>query len=539
MTFTPVDGFSGTATFDYTVTDATGGTATATVTVTVQPVAVADALSTPAGTALPISSDTLTGNDHGTGLHVTGHGDARHGTVTDGPDGGLVYTPAPGTSGTDTFTYTATDASGQTATATVTVLVGTVAVDHTATTSTNGTVTASAATGVLTGDSGTALWAAVDRKPAHGTVELAKDGSYVYTPAEDWSGVDTFTYTATDAEGNTATGLVTITVVPTVRDDSTRTTAGKSVTVRGPGVLGNDHGSQLRVVAVGTAAHGTVGIAADGTFVYTPVAGFSGVDHVTYTAQDASGQRVDGTVTITVGIDAVDDSGRTIAGVPVATDAGHGLLRNDVGSGLTAALDRKPAHGTVRVARDGSYVYTPAAGFTGTDTFTYTVTDASGQTTTATATMVVIAHAVATDDSATGTRGKQVTITPLDNDHPTGGATFERGTLHLLDPATGASVDRLTVEGEGTWTVADGVVTFTPTADHTGTLQVGYIVTDSDGQVVKATITVTYPVGLAAKLHAAQLAFTGATGLVGLGLAALALLLAGFALMLRRRNARA
>ncbi|KQS09159.1 hypothetical protein ASG04_09805 [Curtobacterium sp. Leaf183] len=538
VTFTPTDGFSGTATFDYTVTDATGGTATATVTVTVSPVAVADALTTPAGTALPISSDTLTGNDHGTGLHVTGHGDARHGTVTDGQGGGLVYTPAPGTSGTDTFTYTATDASGQTTTATVTVLVGTVAVDHTATTSTNGTVTASAATGVLTGDSGTALWAAVDRKPAHGAVELAKDGSFVYTPAEDWSGVDTFTYTATDAEGNTATGLVTITVVPTVRDDSARTTAGRSVTVRGPGVLGNDHGSQLRVVAVGTAAHGTVGIAADGTFVYTPAAGFSGIDHVTYSAQDASGQRVDGTVTITVGIDAVDDSGRTIAGVPVATDARHGLLRNDVGTGLTAALDRKPAHGTARVARDGSYVYTPAAGFTGTDTFTYTVTDASGQTTTATATMVVIAHAVATDDSATGTKGEHVTIAPLDNDHPTGGATFERSTLHLLDPATGASVDRLTVAGEGTWTVSDGVVTFTPTADHTGTLQVGYIVTDSDGQVVKATITVVYPVGLAAKLHAAQLAFTGATGLVGLGLGALALLLAGFALMLRRRNAR-
>ncbi|MGU3410363.1 beta strand repeat-containing protein [Microbacterium sp. M1A1_1b] len=539
VTFVPADGFSGTATFGYTATDGTGSTATATVTVTVTPVAVADTLSTPAGTALPISSATVTGNDHGTGLHVTGHGDARHGTVTEGVDGGLVYTPAPGASGTDTFTYTATDAWGQSTTATVTVLVGTVAVDHTATTATNGTVRAAAGTGVLTGDSGTALWAAVDRKPAHGTVHVAKDGSYVYTPAQDWSGIDTFTYTATDAEENTATGLVTITVVPTVRDDRARTTAGTAVTVRGPGVLGNDRGTRLQVVAVGTAGHGTATIAADGTCVYTPAAGFSGTDRVTYTAQDASGQRVDGTMLVTVGIVARQDAATTVAGVAVAHDAGHGLLRNDLGTDLTAALDRKPAHGTARVGADGSYVYTPATGFTGTDVFSYTVTDASGQTTSATATMVVLAHAVATDDAATGTKGRAVTIAPLDNDHPTGGATFQRGTLHLLDAATGASVDRLVVDGEGTWTVTDGVVTFTPEVGHTGTLQVGYAVTDSDGQVVTATITVTYPIGLAAKLHAAQLAFTGTTGLTGLGLAALALLLGGIALLLRRRNARA
>ncbi|WP_139195059.1 Ig-like domain-containing protein [Curtobacterium sp. MCBA15_001] len=539
VTFVPADGFSGTATSTVTVTDATGGTATATVTVVVTPVAVDDALSTPAGTPLSIPSATLTGNDHGTGMHVTGHGDAAHGTVTEDADGGLVYTPADGTSGTDRFTYTVTDASGQTTTATVTVLVGTRAVDHEATTRTNGTVTTSTATGVLTGDSGTALRASVDRKPAHGTLVLAADGSYTYTPAEDWSGVDSFTYTATDAEGGTATGLVTITVVPTVRDDSARTSAGRTLTVRGPGVLGNDRGSALRVVRVAAAAHGTVGIAADGTLVYTPADGFSGVDEVTYTAQDASGQQVDGTVTITVGITAADDSGTTVAGVAVVRDARHGLLGNDLGTGLTAAIAKRPVHGTVRLARDGSYVYTPAAGFTGTDAFTYTVTDASGQSTTATATMTVVAHAVATDDSVTGQKGAAVTIIPLDNDSPTGGATFQRASLHLLDPATGASVDRLVVDGRGTWTVADGVVTFTPTADHIGTLQIGYVVTDSDGQVVQATITAVYPVGLAAKLHAAQLAFTGATGLVGLGLAALALLLGGFALMLRRRQQRA
>ncbi len=538
VTYTPTDGFSGTDTFTYTVTDPTGGTAKATVTVTVTPVAVADTLHTTAGTALPITGTTLTGNDHGATLTVAGHGDAVHGAVTKGTEpGSLVYTPKKGFSGTDTFTYTVTDGSGQTTTASVTVLVGIAAVDQWHTMPTNQVMRTSTANGVLVGDSGSDLWASVETKPQHGRLALAKNGSYVYTPPADWSGRDWFTYAANDAEGHTALALVVIDVTPTAVDDKAATKAGRSITVAGPGVLGNDHGTDLTVVTSGTAKHGTVSIAADGTFVYTPAKGFSGTDTVTYRAQDASGQQVDATVTVTVGIDATKDAGHTIAGTPVTRDAAHGLLANDQGTGLSAALARKPAHGTVTVQPTGAYVYTPAAGFTGTDTFSYTVTDASGQTTTATATMTVVAAAVATDDSATGTVGHQVRIDPLDNDSGTGGAAFETATLHLIDPKTGKPVDTVVVDGEGTWTVGHGQVVFTPAAGHTGTLFVGYTVTDTEGQTVTATITVTYPTGVAAAVHVAELAFTGTTGLVGLGLGALALILAGVLLSMRRRTA--
>ncbi|PYY31846.1 Ig-like domain-containing protein [Curtobacterium sp. MCBD17_030] len=535
VTYVPAAGYSGTDTFRYTVVDPTGGTASASVTVTVTPTATGDVLRTVGGTPLTIAGSALTGNDSGTGLTVTGHGDARHGTVTVGTDGGLVYTPAAGFSGTDRFTYTATDASGQTTTATVTVLVGAVAVDDWSTTRTNGVVRMSKARGVLSDDSGTGLWASLDAQPQHGVVELEKDGSYRYTPPANWSGRDWFTYTAHDAEENTAVALVAIDVTPTATADTARTTAGTAVTVRGPGVLGNDRGTKLTVSSVGTAAHGTATIAADGTFVYTPAAGFSGTDTVPYTARDASGQTVDTTVTVTVGITATDDSGRTIAGTTLAVDARHGLLRNDSGTGLTTSLARKAAHGTVRVQADGSYVYTPAAGFTGRDTFDSTVTDASGQTTRATATITVVAKAAATDDRGAGRTGHTVTVEPLDNDSPTGGATFDTDTLHLFDPGTGHMTDRVSVRGAGTWHTEDGVVTFTPARGFHGTEAIDYTVQDSAGQVVTATITVTYPVEIAAVAHVAQLAFTGSTGLAGLGLGALALLLAGAALLLRRR----
>jgi len=62
------------------------------------------------------------------------------------------------------------------------------------------------------------------------------------------------------------------------------------------------------------------------------------------------------------------------------TFSGHGtvtgdVLRND--SGATAVVRHTdPSHGTATVDADGSFTYTPSAGFTGTDTFTYTTTDA-------------------------------------------------------------------------------------------------------------------------------------------------------------------
>ncbi|MBT1678577.1 Ig-like domain-containing protein [Curtobacterium aurantiacum] len=538
VTYTPADGFSGTDTFTYTVTDPTGGTATATVTVTVTPTAVADALRTAANTALPISGATLTGNDRGTGLTVTAHGRAEHGTVTEGTEpGSIVYTPAKGFSGADTFEYTVTDGAGRTSTATVTVVVGVAAIDHWHTMSTNRSMRMSADRGVLVGDSGRGLWAAMETKPFNGELSLEKDGSYVYTPTSNWSGRDWFTYSANDADGAAAFARVIIDVAPAAKDDKATTTAGKTVRVTGHGVLGNDHGDALTVVAVGQARHGTASIAADGTFVYTPAKGFSGTDTVTYRAQDSMEQQVDATVTITVRIAAADDAGRTVSGTPVTRDARHGLLADDQGTGLTAATARKPAHGTVTIQRNGAYVYTPAAGFTGKDAFTYTVTDASGQTATATATMTVVAAAVATDDSATGIVGHRVVVAPLDNDSATGGATFEPGTLRLLRPESGSPTDRVVVAHEGTWTIRDGRVVFAPENGFTGTTFVGYAVTDSAGQTVTATVTVRFPTGLAAIVHGTELAFTGVTGLVGLGLAALALMLAGVLLVTRRRIA--
>lgn len=74
---------------------------------------------------------------------------------------------------------------------------------------------------------------------------------------------------------------------------------------------------------------------------------------------------------------AADDKASIDAGASI-DDPAPGLLFNDVdpdGDPLIAMRDSGPGNGTVIVRRDGSWSYTPAPGFIGTDTFTYVASD--------------------------------------------------------------------------------------------------------------------------------------------------------------------
>ncbi len=73
------------------------------------------------------------------------------------------------------------------------------------------------------------------------------------------------------------------------------------------------------------------------------------------------------------------------------------LLSNDAGNALTVTAHTNPSHGTVVVNANGTFTYTPARNFTGSDSFTYTVSDSFGRTSTATVTIVVSASLLAPD----------------------------------------------------------------------------------------------------------------------------------------------
>ena len=75
------------------------------------------------------------------------------------------------------------------------------------------------------------------------------------------------------------------------------------------------------------------------------------------------------------------------------TSLTNNLLANDTdadGDPLTAALNTLPAHGSASVNADGSFTYTPAANYYGTDSFSYTVGDGSGSVSVGTVNITVI-----------------------------------------------------------------------------------------------------------------------------------------------------
>ena len=72
---------------------------------------------------------------------------------------------------------------------------------------------------------------------------------------------------------------------------------------------------------------------------------------------------------------------------------------------------------------------------------------------------------------------------------------FDKGSVKLIDSATGEKVTTLKVAGEGTWEVlADGKVRFTTDNGFTGNPKaVQYVVSDADkNESEPASITVTY-----------------------------------------------
>lgn len=146
---------------------------------------------------------------------------ADNDTVSYDPSGQFEYLAA-GETAVDTFSYTVSDGNGGTDTALVTVTItgendAPIADDETYETDEDHALAVDATSGLLVGDtdidaSDTLFVAGVTTPAEGGTVAWNADGSFTYTPAEDFNGIYIFTYVVSDGNGGTDTGEVTITV---------------------------------------------------------------------------------------------------------------------------------------------------------------------------------------------------------------------------------------------------------------------------------------------------------------------------------------
>jgi VCBS repeat-containing protein len=152
-------------------------------------------------------------------------GQASNGFASLDNDGSFTYKPDAEFSGTDSFTYQTSDGTATSNLATVTINVNRtnqspVATDDAYTVDENGVLTIAAASGVLANDTdpdADTLVANSVEQPANGSVTLNPDGSFTYTPENDFSGDDSFTYRATD--GGTTSDVATVRITVTPVDD--------------------------------------------------------------------------------------------------------------------------------------------------------------------------------------------------------------------------------------------------------------------------------------------------------------------------------
>jgi subtilisin-like proprotein convertase family protein len=408
LAYVPDPGFSGTDTFRYVAHDADTSSAPAVVTIDVgpapntAPTAGDDAYRTSYGTPLRVETPGVLGNDedaeHDAATAAVVH-DVAHGELVLEGNGAFTYTPDAGFSGTDAFTYRAHDGELASDAATVVLTVDAepdtapVAGDDGYATG-HGEALRVAAPGVLADDAdrqGQALTVGLVDDVQHGDLDLAVDGGFTYTPDEGFSGDDTFTYVASDGWLTSEPATVTITVAeppgpaPIAVDDAYSTPLRTAHAAPAPGLLLNDAEDATGVIAelVAPPTGGSVVVRPDGSFTYQPDPAFRGDDAFTYRIRVAGRWSPPATATVTVG--------RPTGAAPVARADAYdavaaqrlvvrkpGVLADDVdpdGDALTVVVDQDVAHGTLALARDGSFLYTPDAGFRGVDRFTYVARD--------------------------------------------------------------------------------------------------------------------------------------------------------------------
>jgi hypothetical protein len=246
--------------------------------------------------------------------------------------------------------------------------------------------------------------------PYHGTLDLNADGTFRYAPAAGFAGVDQFTYRANDGVADSGLTLVTlnvgeVTFPPTAAEDRYVIWGGRPLASSVlSGVLANDSDVNADSLSASIVEHplsGVVSLAADGSFVYTPEDGFTGVDYFEYRVDDGAGggdvaQAVVHVLGVRDPVDAIPrarDDAFEAGSAGIAMGAAN-LLSNDSdpeGEPVSIAVISPPWHGTLQVGANGTFRYVPLAGFTGTDTFTYRISD--GNTFSAPAVVTIETHA--------------------------------------------------------------------------------------------------------------------------------------------------
>jgi uncharacterized repeat protein (TIGR01451 family) len=238
----------------------------------------------------------------------------------------------------------------------------------------------------------------------NGTLILEPDGSYTYTPNVGFTGEDSFSYQVCDdlpSPGGPLCDTATVTLyvtIPTQLNDPPIAVHDAHLTlvntpITGVSLLTNDWEPDydllsIKTVPIGPVSNGTVTLNPDGTFVFTPDMGFTGEGSFSYEICDNALPPLCDTARVTITVIADEDlllndppfAGDDFVFTPQDLPVGGSLLPNDSdpnGDNLVVNTSpvAGPSAGILSINPDGTFVYTPNTGFSGTDQFIYEICD--------------------------------------------------------------------------------------------------------------------------------------------------------------------
>lgn len=348
---------------------------------------------------------------------------------------------------------------------------------------------------VLVNDSGGDLTITSVSAPSAGGSASTNGEKVTYTPAANFSGTETFTYTVNNgAPGSDDTAQVTVTVTarndPPYAANDTFTlpedSLPSSLDVLANDTTAPDSGETLVIASVTQGSAGGSASTDGHTIHYSPAPNFNGSETFNYTINDGVPGSSDG-AKVTVSVTPVNDPPTATAdsyAVIQNTSANSlDVLANDTGSPdsgemlVVAAVTAGSAGGSA--STDGQVVfYTPPANFQGTETFSYTLGDGNpGSTDSARVTVRV--DPFNQPPAANPDNADALEDTPLEipvsslaaNDSPGEG---EAGTQALTITQ---------VQGEpgthGQVSLGAGIVVYTPAPNYNGPASFGYTACDN------------------------------------------------------------
>jgi Bacterial Ig domain/Bacterial cadherin-like domain len=390
-----------------------------------------------------------------------------------------------------------------------------------------------------------------------GALLIQSNGNYTYTPAADFHGYIDVPYTITDALGAQSSTLLHIDVqsktnaalndAPVAGDDFSYTNINTPVTasfvnndsdpngnpISLSGITINTGGAATVIGSpVATAKGGTIQFFANGTYTYTPPAGYVGADSVGYTICDITVVNpqplcTNAFIHLLIGVpnntDAVNDENSTWQDMNVSSGVlandfdkenntqafGNFILQNltaDMASGAAIAGTDKAGSpvanaGVITFDASGNYTFDPAATFTGNVSVPYRISDNGNLSKADTAYLTITVdplpttgiNTVIANNDENISYGSAVNNNLLINDKDPQNdlftvTTITGGTVGASFTVPGINQSGNTVANAGTLIAnANGSYTYTP-GGFIGSINVPYIITDALGATSTAIL---------------------------------------------------